>query len=212
MLLADDHGVVRQGVRTTLEADGGFEIVAEAENGSEVLPLVHRHEPELVVLDLRLPGMDGLRCLELLEQRHPEVRVVVLSVAEDPGQVREALDRGAAAYVLKSIAPDELAEALRRALVETIDEPVGALESPAASPSGLTERETVILRCVARGMTNRAIAKELWVTEQTVKFHLTNVYRKLDVVNRTDAARAAFTLGIAENPLLGADSGASLVE
>jgi DNA-binding NarL/FixJ family response regulator len=208
VLLADDHGVVRQGVRTTLEADGGFEIVAEAENGSEVLPLVHQHEPQLVVLDLRLPGMDGLRCLELLRQRYPEVRVVVLSVADGGDPVREALERGAAAYVLKSIAPDELADALRRALVETIPEPVGAAEPLAASRSGLTERETVILRCVARGMTNRAIAKELWVAEQTVKFHLTNIYRKLDVVNRTDAARAAFTLGIAENPLLGADAGA----
>jgi DNA-binding NarL/FixJ family response regulator len=205
VLVADEHGVIRQGVRATLEADDGFEVVAEAQSGSEVLPLVHAHRPQLVLLELRLPGMDGLRCLELLRERHADVRAVVLSASDDPARVREALERGAAAYVLKSIAPDELADALRRALVETIEEPIGATEPPAEARGGLTERETAILRCVAQGMTNRAIAKELWVAEQTVKFHLTNVYRKLAVDNRTDATRAAFMLGIAENPIFGAD-------
>jgi two-component system nitrate/nitrite response regulator NarL len=199
VLVADDHGVARLGVRVALEADGGFRVVAEAESGSEVLPLVERHAPDLVLLDLRLPGLSGFGCLELLRRRHPDVAVVVLSVSESREDVREAIRRGARGYIAKSIDPAQLGDALRHALAGTVVEPEDGLE-PAAGDLRLTARETSILRGVARGLTNRAIAQELWVTEQTVKFHLTNVYRKLGASNRTMAARRALSLGIADDP------------
>jgi len=114
-----------------------------------------------------------------------------------------AISRGAVGYIAKSISPGELANAVRQAVDGRVYEPVGIVErehEPAAH--GLTEREVVILQAVARGLPNRAIGTELWVTEQTVKFHLTNIYRKLGVGNRTEAARAAFRLGMAQSPVL----------
>jgi two-component system nitrate/nitrite response regulator NarL len=196
VLLADDHGVARLGVRVALEADGGFRVVAEAEHGGEVLPLVERHAPDLVLLDLRLPGLTGFGCLELLARRHPGVAVVVLTVSESRDDVREAIRRGACGYIAKSIEPGRLPDALRSALAGAVVRPEGAAEP--AGDLRLTARETRILRGVARGLTNRAIAEELWVTEQTVKFHLTNVYRKLGASNRTMAARRAISLGLAD--------------
>jgi DNA-binding NarL/FixJ family response regulator len=204
VLVADDHRLVLEGVRGALADDDRFEIVGEARYGSQVLPLVNQLRPDVVILDIRMPEMDGLACLELLSRRFPEVKVVVLSVYDDAQHVEAALRAGAAAYVLKSISPDELAGVVLQAVQGTIYQPVGMVEEDVEAPAvhGLTDREVVILQAVARGLPNRAIGAELWVTEQTVKFHLTNIYRKLGVANRTEAARAAYRLGMAQSPVL----------
>jgi DNA-binding CsgD family transcriptional regulator len=124
------------------------------------------------------------------------VKVIVLTVSDDPEHVETAMKAGAVAYILKSVSPGELPAIVREAAKGTIYEPVGmTAEAEPAVVHGLTEREIVILQAVARGLPNRKIGSELWVTEQTVKFHLTNIYRKLGVSNRTEAARAAFRLG-----------------
>jgi DNA-binding NarL/FixJ family response regulator len=201
VLIADDHKLLVDGTKQALERAGGFEVVGEASNGAQVLPLVRRLRPDLVLLDMRMPQMDGLTCLAKIRKDFPKVKVAMLSVSQDPELIQAALKRGASAYIVKSVDPDDLAAALRQAMNGNVFTTVGVSEDPgerAAKDAGLTERELVIVRAVARGLSNEAIAKELWVAEQTVKFHLTNIYRKLDVSNRTEAARYAFEQGLVE--------------
>jgi NarL family two-component system response regulator LiaR len=169
-----------------------------------VLPLVRQTNPDLVVLDLRMPGKDGLICLDQIRKSHPTVKVVVLSVSTDEKLIENVLKRGASAYIVKSVNPIDLPGALRQAVEGNVFSTIGlpdANAGSAAKAAGLTERETVILGALARGLSNEQIAKELWVAEQTVKFHLTNVYRKLGVSNRTEAARYAYQQGLVESPL-----------
>jgi DNA-binding NarL/FixJ family response regulator len=202
VLIADDHRLMVEGTKQALARAGGFEVVGEAVNGSQVLPLVRRLRPDLVLLDLRMPQMDGLTCLSKIRKEFPGTKVAILSVSQDRDLIQTALKRGANAYIVKSVDPDDLAAALRQALEGTVFTTVGVTEDPgerAARDAGLTERELGIVRAVARGLSNEAIAKELWVAEQTVKFHLTNIYRKLGVSNRTEAARYAFEQGLVEH-------------
>jgi DNA-binding NarL/FixJ family response regulator len=201
VLIADDHRLMVEGTKQALERAGGFEVVGEAVSGVQVLPLVRRLKPELVLLDLRMPQMDGLTVLSKIRKEFPDLKVAILSVSQDPELIQSALKRGANAYIVKSIDPDDLAGALRQALDGNVFTTAGVTEDPgerAAKEAGLTDRELVIVRAVARGLSNEAISKELWVAEQTVKFHLTNIYRKLGVANRTEAARYAFEHGLVD--------------
>jgi len=200
-LIADDHRLMVEGTKQALERAGGFDVVGEAVSGGQVLPLVRRLKPDLVLLDLRMPQMDGLTCLTKIRKEFPDMKVAMLSVSQDPELIQTALKRGANAYIVKSIDPDDLACALRQALEGNVFTTAGITEDPgerAAKDAGLTDRELGIIRAVARGLSNEAISKELWVAEQTVKFHLTNIYRKLGVTNRTEAARYAFEQGLVE--------------
>ncbi len=202
VLIADDHRLMVEGTKQALQKAGGFEVVGEAVNGVQVLPLVRRLKPELVLLDLRMPQMDGLTCLAKIRKEFPDIKVAILSVSQDPELIQTALKRGACAYIVKSIDPDDLAGALRQAIDGNVFTTAGVTEDPgerAARDAGLTDRELVIVRAVARGLSNEAISKELWVAEQTVKFHLTNIYRKLGVSNRTEAARYAFEQGLVDH-------------
>ena len=203
ILIADDHQLMLDGIRRALEPCEDFEIVGEAHSGSEVLPVIGRTDPDVVLLDMRMPGMDGLTCLERIRERYPRIKVVVLSVFREPEHIEAALKRGASGYIVKSVNPLDLPAALRQAFEGTVYHALGvsAEDQPArARGTGLTDRELGILKAVARGLSNQAIGKELWVTEQTVKFHLTNIYRKLGVANRTEAARYAFEHDLAETP------------
>ena len=204
VLIADDHPLILAGIKRALEEDDQFEVVAEARIGSQVLPLVSQTQPDLALLDLRMPEMDGLTCLDRIRKEHPKVKVVILSVSTDPEIVQTVLNHGAAAYVVKSVNPIDLSSALRQALEGTVFSAVGLPEKTAqqdaVKAAGLTDRETTILKALARGLSNEAIGKELWVAQQTVKFHLTNIYRKLDVKNRTEAARYAYEHGLIDHP------------
>ena len=187
VLLADDHRLILDGVRASLEESGEFEVVGEAMTGNQVLALVNRTQPDIVVLDIRMPGMDGLVCLDQIKKRHPEIKVIVLSASTDPKLIENVLKRGASAYIVKSVNPVDLPSAIRQALDETVYTAIGLPDDSAASAAksaGLTARELAILTALAQGNSNAAIAKELWVAPQTVKFHLTNIYRKLNVANR----------------------------
>jgi DNA-binding NarL/FixJ family response regulator len=149
-----------------------------------------------------MPQMDGLQCLAKIRKDFPDVKVAMLSVSQDPELIQTALKRGANAYIVKTVDPQDLPGALRQAMEGNVFTTVGVSGDPgeqAAKEAGLTDRELVIVRAVARGLSNEAIAKELWVAEQTVKFHLTNIYRKLEVSNRTEAARYAFEQGLVEH-------------
>jgi len=211
-LLADDHPLVLIGIRRALEQHAGFEVVGSTREAATVLPLVGQLHPDLVLLDVRMPELDGLSCLKRICSRHPDVRVVMLSMCAEPDQVRAAFERGASGFVVKTIEPSALGDAILRALACAETSAVGLPlvdESDVATAAGLTGREMTIVRAVARGLPNSAIASELWVTEQTVKFHLTNVYRKLHVANRTEAVRWAYANGFVNElpPLLSAGGG-----
>ena len=203
VLIADDHKLILEGIKRALDESEDFEVVGECSSGSQVLPMIGRTKPEIALLDLRMPGMDGLTCLGQIQKRYPDVKVVILSVSTDETLIQTVLKRGASAYIVKSINPIDLPSALRQAVEGTVYSAIGLpaeTENPARA-AGLTERETAILSALARGLSNEAIGKELWVAEQTVKFHLTNVYRKLGVANRTEAARLAYQHGLVESPL-----------
>jgi DNA-binding NarL/FixJ family response regulator len=204
VLIADDHRLIAEGIKRALTAEEDFEVVGEASTGSQVLPLVRRTSPDLVLLDLRMPGLDGLSALEQIKRDHPAIKVVILSASTDPAVIQTALARGASAYIIKSVNPVDLPATLRQAMEGNVFHAVG-LPNPnqptAASELGLTAREIGIIQALARGLSNQAIGKELFVAEQTVKFHLTNIYRKLDAANRTEAVRLAYQRGIIENPL-----------
>ncbi|HEY3206849.1 MAG TPA: response regulator transcription factor [Gaiellaceae bacterium] len=202
VLLADDHRLILAGIRRALEEVEDLEVVGEAESGSQVLPLIHQTSPDLVLLDLRLPDMSGLACLDAIRQRYPEVKVVILSAFSDTEHIQAAFQRGATAYIVKSVNPVDLPSALRQALDQTVYQGVrviGDMGGQAGDSLGLTEREMSMLKALARGLSNQAISKEFWVTEQTVKFHLSNIYRKLGVANRTEAARFAYERGLVES-------------
>ena len=190
-------------IRLTLEQSEDIELVGEALTGSEALPLIGRTQPDLVLLDIRMPQMDGLTCLAKIRERHPKIKVVILSGIDEPEQIQTALKHGASAFVVKHVDPRDLASALRQAMAGTVFQMLGSGESSednAARAAGVTESEMRVLTALARGLSNKQIAAELFITEQTVKFHLTNIYRKLHVANRTEATRYAYQHGIVVNP------------
>jgi two-component system nitrate/nitrite response regulator NarL len=201
VLIADDHPIVLAGVRRALERSEGLELVGEARSAGEVARMIERRRPQLALLDLRMPGSSGFDLLERIRAEWPEVKVVVLSANEDRGSIDGALRAGASAYIVKSVEATDIASVLRQtagghvfhavargqAPVEPSDEPEAPL---------LTDRERTILDAVAKGMTTAAISKDLWVSEHTIKFHLTNIYRKLEVPNRACAVRYAVERGL----------------
>jgi len=189
----------------------GVDVVGKATTGTEALSLVQRLKPDLLVTDIAAADGDGagLTCLREARQHVPNIRGVVLSLNEDGQQIDAALQAGAAAYVLKSAHPDDLASAVRQAFAHSVyfAPPAGSWNghaqqqgSVSADRAELTKREREILQLVAEGYSNAQLARMLWVTEQTVKFHLSNVYRKLDVANRTEAARWAQLHGLVPTP------------
>jgi DNA-binding NarL/FixJ family response regulator len=197
VLLADDHRLTLEGIRCALEGAEDIEVVGAATDGSQVLPLIGQTNPDVVLLDIRMPQLDGLACLDRIAKRYPKLKVVAFSSFDDPGHIDAALRRGACGYIVKSIDPRDLPSALRQAVEGTFYYVLsqGGDESTLKA-SGLTEREILILKEVAAGLSNDAIGRKLWLSEQTVKFHLHKVYRKLGVANRTEAARYAYEHGL----------------
>ena len=202
VLLAEDHSLMREAVRLVIDDAAGMEVVGEAENGDQALQLAGQAKPDVVLLDIRMPGMDGLRCLELLRERHPEMTVAILSSLDEPEQINAALRRGAAGYILKTISPDDLPAALRQMVERSVYYSVANLEQAygkSARAAGLSEKEIAILQHLAEGRSNRQIAGELFISEQTVKFHLRNIYRKLGINSRTEAMRFAYEHDLVES-------------
>jgi DNA-binding NarL/FixJ family response regulator len=202
--IADDHRLMLDGIKRALETAPDITVVGEAMSGQEMLELVPRVNPDVVILDLRMPHGDGLTTLAQLRKDFPDLKVIILSMFEDPEHIDQALHQGAAGYVVKSINPLDLPSTIRQVVEGTVYHPRGrAAEAGegggtgSSTPAvGLTDRELSILRLVAEGLSNLDIASRLYVTEQTVKFHLSNIYRKLGVGNRTEATRYAYRNGL----------------
>jgi DNA-binding NarL/FixJ family response regulator len=198
LLVFDEQPLMIAAIRVALGSERGLEIVGEATLGSQVLSLVANTSPDVVLLGL--PTTAALVFLQRIRERHSHVKVVMFSSVSDPAVISTALDNGASAYILKTIDPADLGPVLRQAAYGAVFSvgTLGALPTEStANEAGLSEREVEILQGVSQGLSNRAIAKELWLSDQTVKFHLHNVYRKLGVKNRTEAAKYAFEHGLA---------------
>lgn len=189
ILVVDDHALMREAVCAILEGAEGLELVGEADSAASALARTAELAPDIVLLDLRLPDCDGLGCLDALRRQHPDTAVIVFSGVEDPELISAALARGAAGYVLKRISPLDLPAAIR----QTVEGSVFHRQSLSAEAptAGLSEKELGVLEQLVLGRSNREIASELWVSDQTVKFHLRNVYRKLGASTRTEAIRIA---------------------
>jgi DNA-binding NarL/FixJ family response regulator len=207
VLLADDHAVVRQGIRQFLEEAGDIAVVAEAGDGAEALRLVEAHRPEVAVLDVRMPEVTGVEATRRIKGRFPQVRVLVLTAYDDDPYVFALLQAGADGYVLKTASGDELVRAVRTVHTgETALSPEIAgkvvRQATRRRPEGaadqvelLTDRELDVLRLAARGLTNRAIGHELGISHRTVQGHMANVYGKLGVNSRTEAVTEALRRG-----------------
>jgi two-component system, NarL family, response regulator LiaR len=202
VLVVDDHQLVLEAVRAALEGESEIHVVGEALSGQEALALAERLRPDVVLLDLGMPGMDGMRCLVELKDILPETRVVVLTGRDDPDLAEDVLSHGASAFVSKHVDPSHLAAVLREVVDGTIVSHVvqtsGQRRERAAREAGLTERELVVLAALAAGGSNKQIAFQLHVSEQAVKYHLTNIYRKLDTANRVETLVRASDLGLVD--------------
>jgi DNA-binding NarL/FixJ family response regulator len=197
VLIADDNRLMLEGFRRALERIDDIEIVGTTHSGAHLVDLVERRRPNVVAMELGMRTADGASCLDAIRVARPDVKVVVLSASPTAETIRAALGRGASAFVVKNINPQDIPSALRQAYEETVYLPFGE-PSPEDTlrAAGLTEREMTMLKALARGLSNKAISQELWVTEQTVKFHLGNLYRKLGVPNRLAAATIAHNYGL----------------
>jgi DNA-binding NarL/FixJ family response regulator len=198
-MLADDHPLARLAVRKVLEL-AEFEVVAEAQSGGQVLPLVHQTNPELLLLDVWMPEIDGLRLLEHLRRRHPELSVVILSGDASSESIAAALRLGARAYLIKTFDITELPAILRELEGGRvyIPPPSWAEREPddVGQRSRLTRKELEVLGLLVEGYSNPDIAARLWLSRETVKTHLSHIYRKLDVTGRTQACKRALELGL----------------
>jgi two-component system, NarL family, response regulator LiaR len=204
VLIVDDHAVVREGLRTFLELQDGLEVVGEAGDGEEAVGLAERLRPDVVLMDLVMPKLDGVEAMRELRQRVPGARVIVLTSFLDDDRLLPALRAGAAGYLLKNVQPQELARAVRAADGgEALIDPavaarlVEALADGRADdhPERLTPREREVLGLIGRGFSNKRIALELGVAEKTVKTHVSHLLAKLGVADRTQAALYAVRLG-----------------
>ena len=191
--LADDHELVLEGLKALIESNPDMDVTFTATDGRALLEAVARREPDVVVLDLEMGEVGGLACLEQLREHHPRVRVLVLTAYSDGETMRAALEGGAAGFALKTEPPRQTVDSIRQVYRGHLVFPLAArrwlLRTPQPSePSQPTDRENEILALVSEGLTNAQIARRLRVSDNTVKFHLQNVYLKLGVRNRTEAA------------------------
>jgi DNA-binding NarL/FixJ family response regulator len=200
VLLVDDHPVVRHGLRGMLDAEPDLSVVGEAASGAEGVERAVGLRPDVVLMDLRMPGGDGVSATSQIVASAPGVRVLVLTTYESDRDILRAIEAGANGYLLKDASPQELADAVRAAARgETVLAPsvastlVRQVRRPA--PPALSARETEVLRLVARGLTNADIGRELFISEATVKTHLLRAFGKLDVADRTAAVTTAMEHG-----------------
>ncbi len=203
ILIADDHSVVRQGLKMFLALDPELEVVGEASNGEEALRRAHELGPDVVLMDLLMPIMDGTAATAAIRRELPDTEVIALTSVLDDSAIYGAMRAGAIGYLLKDTEADKLCQAIRAAAAGQVQlSPAVASRlmrevPPPQAPDPLTERETEVLRLLARGKSNKEIAAELVIGEKTVKTHVSNILGKLNVPSRTQAALHAVRSGLA---------------
>lgn len=200
-MIADDHPVVRDGLRGIFSAEADFEVVGEAANGDEAVTLAEALDPDVVLMDLRMPTVDGVTAIRRMAEKKLRARVLVLTTYDTDSDVLPAIEAGATGYLLKDAAREELFRAVRAAARgEAVLAPSVASklmhQMRAPAPEALSQRELEVLTLIARGGTNRDVAKQLFVSEATVKTHLIHIYGKLGVSDRAAAVATAFDRGL----------------
>jgi two-component system, NarL family, response regulator LiaR len=202
LLLVDDHVVVRQGLRMVLALEPDLEIIGEANNGQEALGLIKKLSPQVVLMDLLMPVMDGVSAIRAIKKDYPDIEVVALTSVLEDRLVIDAVEAGAAGYLLKESGPEELIEAIRAAAKGEVrlhpkaqKRLIKEVRTPEMRES-LTERETETLRLISKGMSNKEIAENLSVSEVTVKTHVSSILSKLNLQSRTQAALFALKEGL----------------
>lgn len=207
IVLADDHAVVRKGIREFLEEEGDIDVVAEAGDGQQAVALVAEHLPDVAVLDIQMPGTGGIEATRRIKAKFPDVRVLILTAYDDDPYIFALLQAGASGYILKTADSDELVRAVRAvhrgesALDHAVTQKVvrqlatGRPLGAHAAVEVLTDREAEVLRLAAKGQTNKAIGRALGISDRTVQGHLANIYGKLNVNSRTEAVTEALRQG-----------------
>jgi DNA-binding NarL/FixJ family response regulator len=202
ILIVDDHSVVRQGLRMFLGLDPAFEIVGEAANGQEAVELVEEQQPDVVLMDLLMPVMNGIEATKIIRNEHPHTEVIALTSVLEDASVVNAVRAGAIGYLLKDTQADELIIAIKAAAAGQVQLSPKAAERlmreirAPDNPEKLTSRETEVLRLLAEGKANKEIAVELHISETTVKTHVSNILMRLGVNSRTQAALYAARIGL----------------
>ena len=210
-MLVDDHELVRQGIAAMLQRAEGIQVVAEARTGREALEVARRELPDVVLMDVRMPDMDGLEATRKVKEERPRTAVIMLTMHDNPTYLRDAVRAGAAGYLLKDVSKDELIDAIRQvatggAFIESqmlkgmLSEMKPSGTGPGPAAKNLTKREREILALVAEGMSNREIAERLVLSPETVKSHVAAILEKLNVSDRTQAAIYAVRNGLVETP------------
>ena len=207
LLVADDHEVVRKGLRTFLSFDTDLELVGEARDGREAVEMAGRLKPDVVVMDLMMPEMDGIAATAAIRRDYPEIEVIALTSVLEGASVADAVRAGAIGYLLKNSTPEDLHRGIRAAAAgqvflspEAAAQLVRQVKAP-ERPEPLTPREIEVLRLVARGRANKQIARELGVGEETVKTHVRNILGKLQAASRTQAALHAIRTGLVSSTM-----------
>lgn len=210
VVLADDHAVVRKGIREFLEEDDAIEVVAEAGDGERVKSLIYESTPDVVVLDVRMPGATGIDVAAWIKAQKLPIKVLILSAYDDDPFVIAAIHAGATGYVLKNAEAEDLIESVRQVAAGKTVIPSNVAASlirhviddkpPLPTPEPLTERERDVLKLAAAGMTNRGIGLQLSISDRTVQGHLASIYAKLGVSSRTEAVTKALQIGVIQLP------------
>jgi DNA-binding NarL/FixJ family response regulator len=208
ILIADDHPLTRDGIRSALAGDESLEVVAEATNGEEAVKLAEQSQPDVILMDMRMPGLSGIQATREITRAHPGIRVLILTVEDAQARVGDAIQAGAAGYLLKDVDAPALARAVRLAadgcavihpdLTRQFVDELRQLSSGERTATTLSNREVEVLQMIAYGATNREVAEKLQISPQTVKTYLERIFTKLGVSDRTRAVAVALKLGILE--------------
>lgn len=210
VILADDHSLIRQGLRAMLDSSPEVDVVAEAENGRQLIDLVRQHFPDVVVVDIRMPDMDGIEAVRRIKKHHPQVKALMLTVHDEEAYVHEAITAGATGYLLKTISTEELVKGivtvaegkamLHPSVTRQMIEEFAELARGRGSRTNheLSKREQEVLQLLAYGKSNKEIAKELNIGAQTVKTHVSHIFTKLGAADRTGAVALALRKGLVE--------------
>jgi NarL family two-component system response regulator LiaR len=210
VMLVDDHEVVLEGLIRILEKQGGIQIVSVAGSAEEALEKLERFPPDVIVVDIQLPGMNGIELIKRIKKSHPDIEAITLTVFDDEQFARQAIKAGAIGYVIKDAAKDELVKAVRsaakgetlistsvaRKLIDEMTEPAAKKKKKAEGFENLSQREVDVIKLMAKGHNNRQIADLLYISEHTVKVHIRNIFRKIDVTDRTNAVLWAIDRGL----------------
>jgi len=198
VIIADDHAITRSGIRTILSIYDDIELIGEASNGKEVVSKCEESIPDVILMDLDMPVLDGVEATRMIKKRYPDIQIIALTSFASKKHVSEAIKAGANSYIIKNISPDEIVKAIHKAFAgETSLSPeatislMEGIKEPSVSEESLTGQEKKILAYIVKGFSNKKIAEELYISDNTVKFHISNLLYKLNAANRAEAAAIA---------------------